>query len=92
MEVISVTKAGLGGLTGQTLHYVKYITPDGNMKKRYDDPLHLRRHRTKSGGSNGGLSFKYRDDIAMKAPRNKTSMLAVPTFLRKKECPEAKGA
>ena len=89
MEVISITKAGLGGLTGQTLHYVSYITPDGNIKKRYDDPLHLRRYRSKSGGSNGGLCFKYRDDdLAMKTPRNKSSMFALPSFSRKKESPE----
>ena len=64
--MVGTTKAGLGRLTGQTLHYVDYITPDFNTKRPHLDPLHLRRYRQKSkGGDNGGLCFQFRDDYPM---------------------------
>ena len=82
LEVVGTTKARLGGLTGQTLHYVDYITPDFNTKRPYLAPLHLRRYRHKSkGGDNGGLCFKFVDNFPVNNLTARKSGFALPSSL-----------
>ena len=80
LEVVGTRKAGS---TGQTLHYVSCLTPNSNRKELYLDPLHLRRFKKINSRDNGGLSFEFRDDFAMKNPQENFCLCRKCLWLRR---------